>query len=166
MPYRHALKILATLRQGFLIYALAIPTWNAKSWYFCFSLGPRAYHHSPKIFDTVRLSWLGWRWCTKARWRFEKIMNAFIGRLMWSPLSFPWKIFKRKLLVVHLFALQYFKMGVKILTLCVCTYGCLCIYIIPLSWPKYAPESTRGYNWGGECSNHCFHLNSVFLLMQ
>lgn len=34
-------------------------TWKAKSWYFCFSLGPRAYHHSPRILLTVRLSWLG-----------------------------------------------------------------------------------------------------------
>lgn len=59
-------------------------TWKAKSWYCCFSLGPRAYHHSPRILLTVRLSWLGWRWCTRARWRLLKIMNAFMGRRMWS----------------------------------------------------------------------------------
>ena len=165
IPSRHK-QILATLRRGFLIYAHAIPTWNAKSWYFCFSLGPRAYHHSPKIFDTVRLSWLGWRWCTKARCRFEKIMNAFIGRLMWSPLSFPWKIFKKKkkedMLVVYIF----FKMGGEILTLSVCVHGCLCIYYYP-SWnlPRNQPGA-RGYNWGGVCSNHCFNLNSIFVLTQ
>lgn len=59
-------------------------TWKAKSWYFCFSLGPRAYHHSPRILLTVLLSWFGCRWCTKARWRLLKIMKAFIGRRMWS----------------------------------------------------------------------------------
>lgn len=59
-------------------------TWKAKSWYFCFSFGPRAYHHSPRILLTVLLSWFGCRWCTKARWRLLKIMNAFIGRRMWS----------------------------------------------------------------------------------
>lgn len=59
-------------------------TWKARSWYCCFSLGPRAYHHSPRILLTVRLSWLGCRWCTRARWRLLKIMNAFMGRRMWS----------------------------------------------------------------------------------
>lgn len=59
-------------------------TWKAKSWYFCFSLGPRAYHHSPRILLTVLLSWFGCRWCTNARWRLLKIINAFIGRRMWS----------------------------------------------------------------------------------
>lgn len=59
-------------------------TWKAKSWYFCFSFGPRAYHHSPRILLTVLLSWFGCRWCTKARWRLLKIMKAFIGRRMWS----------------------------------------------------------------------------------
>lgn len=59
-------------------------TWKAKSWYFCFSLGPRAYHHSPRILLTVLLSWFGCRWCTNARWRLLKIIKAFIGRRMWS----------------------------------------------------------------------------------
>lgn len=59
-------------------------TWKARSWYFCFSLAPRAYHHSPRILLTVRLSWFGCLWCTKARWRLLKIINAFIGRRMWS----------------------------------------------------------------------------------
>lgn len=59
-------------------------TWKARSWYCCFSLGPRAYHHSPRILLTVRLSWLGCRWCTRARWRLLKIMKAFMGRRMWS----------------------------------------------------------------------------------
>lgn len=66
------------------IKQLCIITWKAKSWYCCFSLGPRAYHHSPRILLTVRLSWLGCRWCTRARWRLLKIMNAFMGRRMWS----------------------------------------------------------------------------------
>lgn len=76
----------------FLIYNVEIhaifcqntDTWKAKSWYFCFSLGPRAYHHSPRILLTVLLSWFGCRWCTNARWRLLKIINAFIGRRMWS----------------------------------------------------------------------------------
>lgn len=59
-------------------------TWKARSWYFCFSLGPRAYHHSPRILLTVLLSWLGCRWWTKARCRLLKIMKAFMGRRIWS----------------------------------------------------------------------------------
>jgi hypothetical protein len=55
-------------------------TSDASSWYFCFSSVLRAYHHSPKIFDTVRLSWFGCRWWTKALWRLLNIMKAFIGR--------------------------------------------------------------------------------------
>lgn len=65
-------------------FCMYLDTWKAKSWYFCFSLGPRAYHHSPRILLTVLLSWFGWRWWTNARWRLLKIINAFIGRLMWS----------------------------------------------------------------------------------
>lgn len=65
-------------------FCMHLDTWKAKSWYFCFSLGPRAYHHSPRILLTVLLSWFGWRWWTNARWRLLKIINAFIGRLMWS----------------------------------------------------------------------------------
>ena len=71
------------------LYLGGYVTWKAKSWYFCFSLGPSAYHHSPRILLTVRLSWFGWRWWTKARCRLLNIMNAFIGRLMWS-LSFSY----------------------------------------------------------------------------
>lgn len=68
----------------FLWLQMHLFTWKAKSWYFCFSLGPRAYHHSPRILLTVLLSWFGCRWCTSARWRLLKIINAFIGRRMWS----------------------------------------------------------------------------------
>lgn len=67
-----------------LLIKVHLCTWKAKSWYFCFSFGPRAYHHSPRILLTVLLSWFGCRWCTNARWRLLKIIKAFIGRLMWS----------------------------------------------------------------------------------
>ena len=76
-------------KNPFTIAKYTMLTWLARSWYFCFSSGPRAYHHSPRILDTVRLSWLGWRWWTRGRWRLLKIINAFIGRLMWS-LSFAY----------------------------------------------------------------------------
>lgn len=68
----------------FCLKCLELCTWNAKSWYFCFSLAPRAYHHSPRILLTVLLSWFGCRWCTNARWRLLNIIKAFIGLRMWS----------------------------------------------------------------------------------
>ena len=71
-------------------------TFEARSWYCCFSVGVKAYHHSPNILLTVLLSWLGWHWCTRARCRLLKIMNAFMGRRM---CSLPWKL---KLLVFYL----------------------------------------------------------------
>lgn len=70
-------------------------TWNARSWYFCFSLGPKAYHHSPRILLTVRLSWLGCRWWTRARWRLLKIMKAFMGLRIWSFSLYVWRSISR-----------------------------------------------------------------------
>lgn len=88
MYYRLAQKHLVVTVLEFYMFVFlsenALCTWKAKSWYFCFSLGPRAYHHSPRILLTVLLSWFGCRWCTNARWRLLKIINAFIGRRMWS----------------------------------------------------------------------------------
>uniref|UniRef100_A0A182IQS0 Uncharacterized protein n=1 Tax=Anopheles atroparvus TaxID=41427 RepID=A0A182IQS0_ANOAO len=60
----------------------------ASSWYLVFSSGFSAYHHSPRILLTVRLSWFGCFWCTSARWRLEKIMNAFIGRRIFASFLF------------------------------------------------------------------------------
>ena len=61
-----------------------VQTWLARSWYCFFSSGFKAYHHSPRILLTDRLSWLGCRWCTSVRWRLLNIMKAFIGRRTWS----------------------------------------------------------------------------------
>lgn len=52
----------------------------ASTWYCVLPSEPRAYHHSPSILLTVRLSWLGCFSCTNERCFFEKIMNAFMGR--------------------------------------------------------------------------------------
>jgi len=61
-----------------------IQTWLARSWYCFFSSGFSAYHHSPSILLTDRLSWFGCRWWTRVRCRLLKIMKAFIGRRTWS----------------------------------------------------------------------------------
>lgn len=75
-------------------------TWLASSLYFCFSLGPRAYHHSPRILLTVLLSWFGCRWWTKCRCLLLNIIKAFMGLLMWS-LSFDYNLWKLKLDIAY-----------------------------------------------------------------
>ena len=67
-----------------ILHRVLLQTWLARSWYCFFSSGFSAYHHSPRILLTDRLSWFGYRWWTSARWRLLKIMNAFIGRRTWS----------------------------------------------------------------------------------